>query len=265
MPPRPGRSILEGSGREFFMQRPITALFAAVLGFHAALAANPVEGVVLPFHEVDVSAQATGPLEELSAQEGDFVKAGQPLARIHARLQELEVDRAKAQLERHEFDAKGAKKLFDSKIIPESRALELRIEFELAKLQYETACEQLRLRTLTAPLDGLVVERYRDVGETVSTAQKVFRIVDLRKVYVRCQVRGERASRLAPGQKLTVRFPQVDAGAAFPAEVVMVDPCADASGLFRVKLLLDNPEGRIHSGFKALVELGDHGGQAAGA
>jgi RND family efflux transporter MFP subunit len=243
------------------MRHLFFALLLAPMGLPAAHAAGPVEGVVLPFHEVDVSAQATGPITELNVKEGDPVKAGQPLAQIYARLQELEVERAKAQLERHEFDAKGAKKLFESKIIPESRALEMRIEFELARLQFETANEQLKLRTVTAPLDGIVVERYKDLGETVSTTQRVFRIVDVTKVYVRCLVRPERAAKLASGQKVTVRFPQIDPAAGFSAEVVLVDPCADASGLFRVKLLLDNPGGRIHSGFRALVDLGEHNGQ----
>lgn len=237
------------------MRHPIPTFLASALVATAVHASSQVDGVVLPFHEVDVSAQATGPIVELKVKEGEVVKAGQPLARIYSRLEELEVERAKAQLERHEFDARGAKRLFDSKIIPENRALELRIDFELARLQFETATEQLKLHTLMAPLDGLVVERYHDLGETVSNTQKVFRIVDVSKVYVRCLLRPERAAHLTPGHKLTVRFPQFDPAAAFPAEVVLVDPCADAAGLLRAKLILDNPGGRIHAGFKALVDL----------
>jgi hypothetical protein len=50
-----------------------------------------------------------------------------------------------------------------------------------------------------------------------------------------------------------VRFPQLEAGPVLQAEVVFVDHRVDASGLLRLKLLLDNPDGRIHGGLKALV------------
>jgi multidrug efflux pump subunit AcrA (membrane-fusion protein) len=94
------------------MPRFTPTLLIACLAVTGAHASTPLEGVVLPFHEVDISAQATGPLVELKVKEGESVIAGQPLARIYGRLQELEVERAKANLERHEFDAKGAKKLW---------------------------------------------------------------------------------------------------------------------------------------------------------
>jgi multidrug resistance efflux pump len=138
----------------------------------------------------------------------------------------------------------------------------MRIEFEMARLQFETASENLKLRTLTAPFDGLIVERYRDLGETVSTAQKVFRLVDLSKVYIKCLARPDRVSHIPVGQKVSVHFPQMESAGTYPAEVVLIDPCADSSGLLRMKLLVVNPEGRIHSGLKALVDLGDNHAQA---
>lgn len=237
------------------MSRHFTPTLAAALMMALPVqAAEPWAGVVLPFRQVELAAPVSSRIVELKVKEGETVKAGQPLAQLYARLEELEMQRARTLLERFEFEAKGAKRLFEGKVIPEAKAVEARIELELARLHYDSATEQVRLRTLTAPIDGQVVEVHRELGEAVSASQPVLRILDLSKVYVQIAAKPEELARLAPGQKLSVRFPQAQGNPALPGEIVLVDPCADASGLVRVKLLVDNPERRLRTGLKALVE-----------
>ncbi|WP_243324772.1 efflux RND transporter periplasmic adaptor subunit [Geothrix sp. SG200] len=211
-----------------------------------------LEGQVLPYRQVEVSAPVSSRIVDMRVKEGETVKAGQPLALLYGKLEELEMQRAKALLERREFEAKGAKRLYDSKIIPEARALESRIDLELARLQYETAAEQVRLRTIVAPMDGIVVERYRDEGEAVSGAQPMFRLMDLSRVVVQCAVSPSLLSAFPPGQKVKVLFTEPAAGSA-EGEVTLVDPCADATGRVRVRVVVPNPEGRFRAGLKAKV------------
>lgn len=233
------------------MSRPLAALLLIVLPGGAA---EPWQGQVLPYRQVELPAPVSSRVVELKVKEGEAVKTGQPLAQLYVRAEELEMQRAKTLLERREFEAKGAKRLYEGKVIPEARALEARTELELARIQYEAAAEQVRLRTLLAPIDGLVVEVRRELGEAVSASQPVFRILDLSRVYVQCAVTAEALANLLPGQKVMVQFPQAQGLQAMPGEIVLVDPCADATGCFRVKMLVENPERRIRVGFKALVE-----------
>ncbi len=230
---------------------PLVVLLSVTL---SGWAAEPWEGQVLPYRHVELPAPVSSRLVELKVKEGETVKAGQPLALLYARVEELEMQRTKALLERREFEAKGAKRLFDGKVIPEARALEARTELELARIQFETASEQVRLRTLLAPIDGVVVEVRRELGEAVSASQPVFRILDLSRVYVQCALKAEALANLLPGQKVTVRCPQAQGLQAASGEIALVDPCADATGLFRVKVLVENPDRRLRAGFKALVE-----------
>ena len=231
--------------------RPLAALFLIAL---VGKAAEPWEGEVRPFRQVDLAAPVSSRMVELKVHEGETVKAGQPLAQLYARVEELEMQRAKTLLERREFEAKGAKRLYDGKVIPEARALEAHTDLELARIQYEAAAEQVRLRTLLAPIDGLVVEVRRELGEAVSASQPVFRILDLSRVYVQCAVKAEALANLLPGQKVAVRFPQAQGLQAMAGEIMLVDPCADATGLFRVKVLVENPDRRLRAGLRALVE-----------
>lgn len=215
----------------------------------------PLEGLVRPYRQVEVAAPVSSHITEMKVKEGDAVKEGQPLALLYGKLEELEVQRAKVLLERREFEAKGAKRLYENRIIPEAKALEARIDLDLARLQYETAAEQVRLRTILAPMDGVVVMRTREVGETISIAQPLFRILDLSKVLVQIEVAPGQLATLEPGHRVRVSFLQTDQKTYSEGEVVLVDPCADAEGLVRVKVLVENPDRRIRSGIKALVEL----------
>ncbi|WLT32496.1 efflux RND transporter periplasmic adaptor subunit [Geothrix sp. PMB-07] len=224
-------------------------------GAVCALAAGSVEGRVLPFRQVEVSAPVSSRIAELKVKEGDLVKEGQPLALLYGKLEELEMQRAKALLERREFEAKSAKRLYDNKIIPEAKAMETRIDLDLAKLQYESAAEQVRLRTVLAPLDGVVVTTARETGETVSAGQPLFRILDLSKVVVQLTVDADALGTLAPGRHVRVNLRK----AAEPLEgrVTLVDPCADAEGRVRVRVVVENTDRKIRSGIRARVDWSD--------
>lgn len=234
---------------------PSPRFLSLLLVSQVALSAGglALEGRVLPYRQVEVSAPVSSRITEMRVKEGEAVKAGQPLALLYGKLEELEMQRAKALLERREFEAKGAKRLYDSKIIPEARALESRIDLELARLQYETAAEQVRLRTIVAPMDGIVVERYRDEGEAVSGAQPMFRLMDLSRVVVQCAVGPAALAAFTPGRKVRVILLEPGGTASAEGEVTLVDPCADAAGKVRVKVMVPNPEGRFRAGLRAQV------------
>lgn len=234
--------------------RRFAIAFCLSLGTWPVFAKGTVEGVVLPYRQVDVSSPVSSQILEMKVQEGDLVKAGQTLALLYGKLEELEMQRAKALLERREFEAKSSKRLYDNKIIPESRALESRIDLDLARLQYETAAEQVRLRTILAPLDGVVVSRSREAGEAVATAQPLFRILDLSKVIVQFLVGPKAAAGFTPGAKVRVYLPQVAEPSVVEGEVALVDPCTDSEGKVRVRVVVDNANRRIRSGLKALFD-----------
>jgi RND family efflux transporter MFP subunit len=226
---------------------------ALILGAVPARAGALVEGRVLPYRQVEVSAPVSSRITEMRVKEGEVVKAGQPLALLYGKLEELEMQRAKALLERREFEARGAKRLYDNKVIPEARALESRIDLELARLQYETAAEQVRIRTIVAPMDGVVVTRHHEEGEAVSGGQPMFRLMDLSRVVIQCAASQDALAALAPGRRVSVRFPDPGGSASAEGEVVLVDPCTDAAGKVRVKVVVANPEGRIRAGLRAQV------------
>jgi membrane fusion protein, multidrug efflux system len=240
------------------MRLPFPLLACALIAtsttasLHAAT--QQFEGLILPFQEVVVSAPVQSSITTMPRKEGDTVKAGETLALLYSRIEELDMLRAKAALEKKEFDNKSAANLYADKIISEDEALKNKIELDLARLQYEQAAELFRQRNVKAPITGLIVEKNREIGETVTAAQPLFRLVDITRLFVQFYVRAEDAGSLRLGDTVGIRCPVVHADRLFPGTVDFIDPRVDAaSGLMRVKVLLANPDGVIKPGLRAIV------------
>ena len=162
-----------------------TLVLTGLLGLAtSALAAEraPFDGLVLPFKEVVVSSPVQSTIDTILVKEGDRVATGQLLAQLNSKIEKLDMDRARASVEKKEFDFKSSKNLFNDKIVSEDEALKNKIELEQARLDYDIATEVFKLRSLTAPVSGIVVEKLKEAGEAVTAAQPVFRIVDISQV-----------------------------------------------------------------------------------
>jgi membrane fusion protein (multidrug efflux system) len=214
------------------------------------------DGIALPFKEVVVSSPVQGTIATIAVREGDTVTSGQLLAHLDSRLEELDLARAKAVLQKRIFDHRGAKRLFDDKIVPEDKELEARIELELAQLQHDIAAENVRLHAINSPLAGTVVEKLREAGESVTATQPLFRIIDISRVYVQFFIRSEDLPHFALGQKLSAHFDTLNEGRPFAGQIDFIDPRVDASsGLIRVRLLIDNPGQVIKAGMRTAVSI----------
>lgn len=240
------------------MRLPVLLLALTLATNAQASAAAPAEfdALALPFKEVVVASPVQSTLTALPFKEGDTVSAGQTLAELYRRIEELDMLRARAALEKREFDERSSARLFADQIISEDEAMKNRIELELARLQYEQASELYRQRIVLAPIDGLIVEKNREVGETVTASQPLFRLVDISKVYVQFYVRAEDAGQISLGQRLDIVFPVVDPARVFQGPVEFIDPRVDAaSGLLRMRVLLNNADNQIKPGLRATVRL----------
>lgn len=235
--------------------RPLLTLAAlAALASSANGAPARFDGLVLPFREVVVSSPVQSVLVEIAHREGATVKAGDVLARLYSRIEELDMLRTKAALEKREFDFKGTNNLYKDQIISQDEALKNKIELELARLQAEQASELFRQRTIVAPIDGLIVEQLREVGESVTATQPVFRLVDISQVYVQFYIRAEELGRLKLGDSVEVFYSSGETKAIRQGKVDFIDPRIDAaSGLLRVKVLVPNPNRAIVPGLRVEV------------
>lgn len=228
----------------------LTILLAPVLS-----TAAETEGVLLPYNEVTVSSAVQGILAEVRVKEGDTVAADALLASLIDRVEAAEVKRFAKVLEQKEFAAQGTQNLFRDKVVSEGEAIEKRIERDIAQLQYNVAQEQLDRRKIRSPISGIVVEKMKEAGEAVDMNEAVFHLVDISRVYLQVFIDAAEALKLKNGQAVTVSFPEYTVGSQ-SGVVDFIDPRIDgASGLVRVKVLIDNPERKLIAGMRGRVEF----------
>lgn len=234
----------------------LAPLFAALLLPACGLAAAPAaEGVLLPYREVTVSSAVQGILAAVNVREGDTVATDTLLATLIDRVEAAEVDRFAKVLEQKEFAAQGTQNLFRDQVVSEGEAIEKRIERDIAKLQHHIALEQLDRRKIRSPIDGVVVEKKKEAGEAVDANEPVFHLVDISRVYLQVFIESTAALKLTAGQAVAVNFPEYQEQ-AHRGTIDFIDPRIDgASGLVRVKVLIDNADRKLIAGMRGSVNL----------
>jgi len=133
---------------------------------------------------VQVGTQVSGQVAHIYVDFNDHVKKGQLLARIDPTLQEQAVQDAQAQLERAQATLVQAqdeynrnKQLLDAKVITPSEFGTVQSNFSVqqatvksANIALDRARQNLAYTSIYAPIDGVIVERNVDVGQTVAAS-----------------------------------------------------------------------------------------------
>lgn len=223
---------------------------------HRILLADEVQGLVIPFKQVSVSSPIQDIIMQVAVEEGDVVKEGQLLVKLASDKEELDVQQYQKLIERREFEARGAETLFKEKMASKETMLEKQTELDLARLQSRLAVAKLNEKTIKAPLAGIVVKKYKESGEAVDRVEKLIDIVNIDKVYIQVYLDPKLMPVIKADGKVPVRFPVLDGSVDHVATVSFIDPRIDAaSGLFRVKLLLNNADHQIKAGMRAQADF----------
>ncbi|MEE3305552.1 MAG: efflux RND transporter periplasmic adaptor subunit, partial [Pseudomonadota bacterium] len=134
--------------------------------------------------EAFVVARASGIIEEIFVEEGDYVEKGQVLAQLDKRRYELNLSKALADLAGIESELEKVNKVYSKKLISDDTYDKLTSQFESAKASVRLAELDLKEATITAPIDGYIAERNAKVGNLTESFQRerMFHIVQQRNL-----------------------------------------------------------------------------------
>ncbi len=94
------------------------------------------------------------------------------------------------------------------------------------------------------------MEKKKEAGEAVNENEPVFRIIDISRVYLQVFVEAGVALALKHGESVTVTFPEHQ-NLERAGTIDFIDPRIDgASGLVRVKVLIDSPDRKLIAGMR---------------
>jgi RND family efflux transporter MFP subunit len=227
-------------------------LLAAALGI-ASAHAEDILGYTEPYRLITVSSGEAGIIGEVLVKEGDRVKEGQVLARLDTAVlaAELEIARAEAKLAgtRRERVAELSQQ---TRVTPEESE-KAATDLAVKQAQVRKIEAMIEARTMRSPVDGVVTEIKRDPSESVSVASPhVLTVVQIDKLTANLFLPPERAEGLTRGGQLDLVL--LDSQTRVPASVEFVSPVTDAaSGTVRVKLTIENADGKVRSGARCTL------------
>ncbi len=218
-----------------------------------------ITGTLRPIETVDVRARLEGVLQGVYVREGDFVRAGQLLARFESSgqestLQSANAGRAAAQgeLATAEWRLAQSEQLFKQGAIAEEELRSARAALGASRAKLAAANSQVRSSSLNtrdtrvlAPTSGTVEKRYVETGEHLGTGGQLFTVVRNDMLELAAAVPEKQANSVARGQP--VQF--VANGRAFEGRVARLSPTVDpASRSVTVYVQVPNPTGALKGG-----------------
>jgi len=213
-------------------------------------------GTVQANRDVTVSAEETGRIDAVLVEKGSTVEAGEPILKIDDSILRAEVEqtRARAELAREMWER--WQRLYEEEGVgTEQQYLEARYNAEEEAASLEMLERRLERTTIRAPVDGVLEERYVEVGTMVSPGTEVGRIVELDPVKVSGGVPERYAPDVARGTPVSVTF-DVLPDSTFEGRVGYVGATVDpGSRTFGVEFTLPNPRHLIKPEMVANLSL----------
>ncbi len=224
---------------------------------------------------VTVGTQVSGQVSAIYADFNDHVRKGQLLARIDATLAQQAVSDAQAQVERVQAQltqAKGeydrSKELFDERIVTatEFGAAQANYQVQVAAMKQahvalDRTRQNLALTNIYAPIDGVIVERNVNVGQTVAaslSAPQLFLIAnDLKSMQILASVDESDIGSINEGQEanFTVQAYPNDKFTGVVKQVRLQSTTVDNVVSYTAVVEVSNPVGKLLPGMTATVEF----------
>ena len=232
-------------------------------------------GTIEPITKVDVGTQVSGTISHIYVDYNSVVTKGQLLAELDRKLLEAELKSEMANLKssKSEFECqdknfKRLHQLHEKNLISETEYEEALYQYEKAQQAYEKAQatlvkaqSNLDYATIYSPIDGVVLSREVEEGQTVAASFEtptMFTIAnDLRKMQVIADVDEADIGQVLEGQRVTFT---VD---AFPDDTfegdvtqVRLNPTTESNVVtYEVVIDAPNPELKLKPGLTANITV----------
>ncbi len=215
-----------------------------------------ISGSLKAVNSAVIKARVAGELQALSVREGDFVKAGQVIARIDADEYRSRVRQAGEQAESARAQVDAAQRQYDNNkaLVDQGFISKTALDTSLANLNAarsthqaalagaEVAAKAVRDTVLKSPIAGQVSQRLAQPGERVAIDARLVEVVDLSRLELEASLGAQEAMDVRVGQSARLRIE--GSRQIVNAKVVRINPSAQAGSRgVLVYLALDNNAG----------------------
>ena len=199
-----------------------------------------ISGTLKAVNSAVIKARVAGELQGLTVREGDFVKAGQIIARIDASELLSRVRQAREQAESSKAQVEVAQRQYDNNkaLVDQGFISKTALDTSLANLNAaqstfraalagtDVAKKSVDDSVLKAPISGQVSQRLAQSGERVGIDARIVEIVDLNRLELEATLSAAESTQIQVGQMATLQIE--GSPKAVAAKVVRINPTAQA-------------------------------------
>lgn len=205
--------------------------------------------------EALVVAKVGGEVRQIYVEEGDFVQAGQVLARLDGDRLRLTLAQTDANLRKLERDYKRTLDLSEKGLVSKSTAENTKYDLDALRAAYDSAKLELNYTEIRAPIAGVVSSRKIKVGNTISPNDPTFMVTNLDPLLAYVHVPEKEYRKIAAGQGAEV---VVDAlgGQTFVGTISRISPTVDPqTGTFRARVEIPDLTRKLKPGMFGRVNI----------
>ena len=235
---------------------------------------NEYESFTEPLRQIELAAPEVGVMADILVQEGTLVKAGQVVARLDDQVYQNamlvakaaseaqgSLEASKRQLENAQYELEGYRNLRKQHNATDREVQRAETSFGIAQANVQVIEDEARVRAhelqraeaqldrrkIRSPINGVVVEIRKDLGEFVSPSDPVIMtIVDLTQLRAIFSFPMAKAKQLRNGQSIEISFSKRPASIGV---VEFISPMTKPqTATCDVKVRIDNTKGALACG-----------------
>jgi len=214
-----------------------------------------ISGPVAPVRGTDLSAQESGPVVAIPIGKGEAVAQGKIILELERGILKAELDAAQAALDMQSYNVDKVRQLHGAGKVSRIELLTAESSFAQAQAMVGVLQERYDRAGIRAPFDGVVVDRYVELGQLVNPGQRVVRILDPYTLKLEAYLTDTQVQWITVGESATIQLGETRETASGVVSWVGFE--ADRmTGKFKVEIEIPNPHLKYHSGVIGRARLG---------
>ncbi|MCH8523988.1 MAG: efflux RND transporter periplasmic adaptor subunit [Balneolales bacterium] len=263
--------------------RPVPTVETVVAQFGTLPLEERLNGSVRAFNQTDIFAEINAPVMEVLVNNGDDVRAGQPLVRLRDTEARERLSQAQSSLEISEAQLQQTMARLEAQRaqlnrIQQLASRDLQSQSELEQLQSEVMAleatrqlneaqvrqarsvvnereNDLSVATVKAPISGIVGQRNAEVGQQVNASTRLFQIGDLNRMKVQVTLTETMLSRIRTGMRVQVTSPAFG-DSVITARVSRISPFLNpVTHTAEAEIEIENPDRMLRPGMFVNVDI----------
>ncbi|UII25598.1 efflux RND transporter periplasmic adaptor subunit [Fulvivirga maritima] len=212
-------------------------------------------GNIIASKENSILTPIGGIVQKINFELGDEVKAGQTLAVIDNRTNQLELEKAKTQAAKLKNDLETYKELYEGKAATKEKVDELQQSYNEALNTIDQLKKQVGDAYVKAPISGTIATKPIEEGVYASAGTELTKVVNLSSLKVEVNLTETEAYQVSKGQQVTITT-DIFPGKQFNGKLTFISPTTDDGHNYPAEVTLENSaEATLKSGTFVYADL----------